>query len=67
MSDDDPLAAMRASIDQAIAGHPETARLLNGVFEANVEAGFSRPQAFALTRDLYRHILTIGTGEAPDG
>jgi hypothetical protein len=60
----DPLAAMRAGIDQAIAGQPEVARMLHGVYVANVAAGFSVSQAFALTRDLYRHVLAFGGDEA---
>lgn len=58
MSDqDDPLVALRAGIDQAIASAAEPARLLRGNFEAFREAGFTEEQALALTRDLYGIIL----------
>lgn len=49
--DDDPLVAMRACVDQAIAEAIEPARLIRGHFEAYVAAGFTEPQALALTRD----------------
>jgi len=59
----DPLAAMIAGLDQALAGLPQIARYLHGVFEAHLMAGFTQPQAFALTRDLHRILMTGGIPE----
>lgn len=67
MTDDpqDMLAKMRADLDQAIASFRETARLLRGHFDAQVAAGFTEPQALALTRDFQRLLFhgAIGGGE----
>lgn len=62
---DDPLVAMRAQIDQAIAAASEPARLMRGHFEAYVAAGFTEAQALALVRD-FAGVLwrgELGTGE----
>jgi hypothetical protein len=62
--DDDPLAAIRAGLDQAIAGFAETARALYGHYSAHVTAGFSEGQAFRLTSDFHAAMIR---GELDDG
>ncbi len=64
MRPDDPLAAMRANIDQAISGFQETARLLYGHYTAHVAAGFTVDQAMEITLDLHGALLR---GEVTDG
>jgi hypothetical protein len=57
MSDDidpqDQLAALRATLDQAIASAPEIARDVHGYYQAFKAEGFSDPQA------LYLAVCTI--------
>lgn len=60
MSDDDiddPLAAIRAGLDQAIAGFAESARALHGHYQAHVAAGFTEGQAFRLTCDFHAAMI----------
>lgn len=46
---DEQLAALRANIDQAVAASAEVARSVAAYFNALTAAGFSRPEALALT------------------
>lgn len=48
-SPEDPLPALRAEVDQAVAMSPELARMAGGLFRAFAEEGFSERQALYLT------------------
>lgn len=63
---DDPLAAIRAGLDQAIAGFTETARALYGHYRAHVAAGFTEGQAFRLTCDFHGAMIRGQLGEGDD-
>lgn len=49
MPDDDPVARLRAEMDQARAGSREFAGTVWAFYEALVTSGFDETQAFGLT------------------
>jgi hypothetical protein len=52
MADDDPIARLRAEMDQARAGMTEFAGALWGFYSGLVDAGFTPEQAMTLTSEL---------------
>jgi hypothetical protein len=60
---DDPLARLRAEMDQAREGLKEVAANLHAFFEESVEQGFSEEQAFRLTRDFLAQMSRAAGGD----
>lgn len=57
MGDDDPVARLRAEMDQAREGMKELARNVYAFYAASSEAGFTDEQAFDLTREWVREMV----------